>query len=1517
MATLRAATTASAAPRALGLDSAAAVVVGGIIGVGIFLTPGEMALALGSPFWILVVWLGVGLTVFCGALCYGELAARFPEAGGGYVYLREAWGRGVAFLYGWKSLLVMDPGLTAALAAGLATYAAVLVPLGDTGQKAVAITAILVLAILCALGVRIAAVVIRALTVVKLLLLGTIIVWGLASARGAWSNFQPFFEPRQGSAPLLAGMAGAIVAAFFSFGGFWDIAKIGDQIKDPKRTLPRALALGVGIATVVYILTSAAFIRLVPIEASGSGPAFAAQAGSALFGAEGGRVFAAIVLIAIAGSLAAVLMTAPRVYVAMARDGLFPAAVGRLHPRLGTPVRAIAIQAGLACVIVSLAGFDAILSYFVFVTVAFVALTVVGMFRLPRPNADGFRIPGHPVTPVAFLLLLATILALMGAGRPLQAALGVVVVAMGIPVYLFLIVPRARRSRRRHGVDQDDSVSPGRRGARGRARGPARALSRGVRAGFLGRRLEEHRRDAHADPRGAASRLRDLRRADVARPPADAEPARDDRDRGLGDQPLPLLTDLTRRVSASRDDGPGDGGSAHEGLPHGSDLGAGPPDARVRRDLDEGRDARREGRPRGAARRRIRRQGNTANHAHRGVVQLHQPRRGRPGRRAGLTHERLTMNCTWKWMVIGVALAGALAGGPARAQAANATLKGVVLDDSDVPIAGAVVSVGVPPQTTTTGEDGSFVLAVPPGSYDVHVSAPGYWGPTPSVDLVEGGARQLDVVLHSRLTEVVTVTATKRGETVSDVPFSMEAHTGEDLFNRGAETIEDIAANVGSFSVQSLGPGQSQVSMRGVSAGQIARDQPGVKEQVGIYLDESPISMSLFTPDLDLVDMNRVEVLRGPQGTLFGAGSATGTVRYITNQPKLGSSEGFVDFGGAFVDDGSGTGDIRVGGNVPFGEKAAGRFVGYYTRLPGFVDAVQPDLSTDDDVNDGFRGGARASVLIAPNEKLSITPRVVVQRVERNGWNLQDEHNILANPFTTTRPAVDLGDRDEFTQLDESFKDDFTLADLTLSYDFGPVTLTSVTSYTDREIRIVRDTTALTASFTGATAGFPEPIYTLDSPLFDDTDYRSWTQELRLSGENDRVDWLAGAFVMKAERDYGQDVTIPGFSAATGIPTQGASAPVDSIYFSEFEYDLDQWALFGEATFRFTDLFSLTTGLRYYDYDEDKKQEVDGFFAGNPNFPLDVLSIPGSVGAHGFAPRIIGTFHFAEDQSLSLLASKGFRLGGINDPLNVPLCSPEDFATFGGHDEWEDEKVWNYEIAYKSGNLPGNSSVNVALFQMDIDDLQTTVTAGTCSSRLVFNVPEARSRGVELEYKVAPTPNFEVSFSGSLNDGQLRSTVTSTDAMGNTSVVSGIEKGRRLPSVPEAQAALSVYYQSMVGANSQMYFTGTWQYVGSRYTQVGDQDLGEVHMTDPPLFNTIGGPLTQDVFFYDPKLPAYDILNLRVGWRHGDWDLSVYANNVLNELAYLSLDRERGTLARVGYLVNQPRTVGIKARFSF
>ena len=430
--------------RQLGIRTGTALVVGETIAVGIFLTPAGMAKSLGSPFWLLIVWLLMGAMALCGALCYGELAARYPEDGGGYVYLREAYGRPMAFLYGWMALLVMDPGLTAALAAGVGSYAAYVAGLGSIAIKTIAISVILLLAVINICGVRLGAGILWWLTILKVGLLSFILFWSLGFRLGRWSNFAPFIAQRPHSAPLLTGLAGALVAAFFSFGGWWDVTKVAGEMRHPARTLPRALAYGVGLVTLIYVLISAAFIYLVPVESIKSGETFAAQAGEVLFGKSGGYVFSMIVICVVLGSLAAVIMSAPRVYFAMARDGLFFPAVAALHPRLSTPARAIALQATLASLLVLLGTFNQIVSYFIFVAVIFIALTVAALFVLRRRNQTqaGYLAPAYPLTPILFLLLVGLLLFLLGSSNPMQALLGVVVVVLGIPFYYFIFRDR-------------------------------------------------------------------------------------------------------------------------------------------------------------------------------------------------------------------------------------------------------------------------------------------------------------------------------------------------------------------------------------------------------------------------------------------------------------------------------------------------------------------------------------------------------------------------------------------------------------------------------------------------------------------------------------------------------------------------------------------------------------------------------------------------------------------------------------------------------------------------------------------------------------------------------------------------------------------------------------------------------------------------------------------------------------------------------------------------------------------
>ena len=416
------------------------LIVGEVIAVGIFLTPAGMAKDLASPFWLLVVWLTMGGMALCGAFCYGELAARYPEAGGGYVYLREAYGPAVAFMYGWMAFLVMDPGLTALLAVGLATYMGYILKLSALGVKGVAIATIILVALINIRGVKLGAGTVRTITFLKLGLLAFVFLWGVGFQLGDWSNFTPFVARSATSTPLIGALAGGMMGAFFSFAGWWDLGKLAGEVNNPGRALPRALAYGVTIVTVVYVLTSFAFVYLVPLDQVTSGETFAAQAGEVLFGRAGGLIFSLVVVISVLGSITAIVLSAPRVYFAMARDGLFIPSVATLHKRYETPARAIALQALLASVLVVAGNFREIMTYFMFVVVLFVALSVAALFKFRRDDSNGVRFltPGYPLTPIVFLVMMAMTLFLLAADKPTPAFRGVLVVALGFPVYLFL-----------------------------------------------------------------------------------------------------------------------------------------------------------------------------------------------------------------------------------------------------------------------------------------------------------------------------------------------------------------------------------------------------------------------------------------------------------------------------------------------------------------------------------------------------------------------------------------------------------------------------------------------------------------------------------------------------------------------------------------------------------------------------------------------------------------------------------------------------------------------------------------------------------------------------------------------------------------------------------------------------------------------------------------------------------------------------------------------------------------------
>ncbi|MEQ9464131.1 MAG: TonB-dependent receptor [Haliea sp.] len=764
-------------------------------------------------------------------------------------------------------------------------------------------------------------------------------------------------------------------------------------------------------------------------------------------------------------------------------------------------------------------------------------------------------------------------------------------------------------------------------------------------------------------------------------------------------------------------------------------------------------------------------------------------------------------------------------------------------------------------------------------------------------------------VSHAQLEEVL-VTATKREASAQDLPFSINAQSEADIRRTGATNLEELSRNVAGLAIQNLGPGQSQVSIRGVSAGQVVRDQPGVKEQVGVYLDETVISLSLFTPDLDLYDLNRVETLRGPQGTLFGSGSVGGTIRFITNQPDFEELSASVEGNLNTVEDGDMGGHVKGMVNIPLNDKAALRVVGYGTEYGGWIDALREGGGVSEDVNSGERYGGRITLALQPTDYLTITPRVVFQNIETDGFNREEVYNLFANPFTTTRPAVQLGERQQFLRLDEAFEDETMIADLVVNWSLDGVDVTYAGSYVDREILASRDASALTGSVS-VDLGFPEAAVLLPSNLQDTTDLQQTTHELRLASNADGpLNWVVGAFYSDVERTYAQRLPTPGYDAATdAVLGAGTAAAVsngygpDSPYNSDLPYDIEQTALFGELSYDVTERLNVTLGGRYYDFEEERRFTTGGLFS-NGDDQVD------STSSDGFNPRLLVSYDVSDEIAVNAQASQGFRLGGVNDPLNVPLCDAGDLQTFGAFQAYDDESLWNYELGFKSEF--DKVRFNAAMFYTDIEDLQVTLDAGSCSSRISFNVPEAHTLGVEWELVAYPMELLMLTFSGSLLEAEFDSTVT--DSNGN--VLGGVEDGNRLASVPEFQMAASATYTFPVNAfgSNEMYVSAMVQHVGDRFTQPSDQVAGAGNFVSGLPF---GGATGAEVTAVDLELDAYEQVNLSAGIIWDTFETVFYVNNVTDENAQLSFDRERGGRARLAYRNNQPRTFGVTLRKFF
>jgi len=754
--------------------------------------------------------------------------------------------------------------------------------------------------------------------------------------------------------------------------------------------------------------------------------------------------------------------------------------------------------------------------------------------------------------------------------------------------------------------------------------------------------------------------------------------------------------------------------------------------------------------------------------------------------------------------------------------------------------------------------------------------------------------------------EEIVVTATKRSANLQDVPISVAAMTERRLRESGAENLVDAVRNIAGVVMADLGPGQSKIAIRGFSSGQVLRDESSRKESVGIYLDESSIGIALFTPDLDLFDLSRLEVLRGPQGTLFGSGSISGTVRYITNQPNSQDVEGAVEVSGSTIKNGSEGYSVKSFVNLPISEgKAAVRAVGYYSKWGGFIDALTLDGTVKKDVNDGEKYGGRIAFTFTPNDSLTITPRLVYQRLETKGYPRRDVINFFRNEYTTTRPAGTFGDLEQFLLLQEGTRDDFLMLDMNIKNEFEGVTFTSITSYIDRNIKVTQDGSALTSHVNNVAIGLTGDVLFVPSPLVNRTGVKAISQEIRLSSNDDGpFQWLIGGYYLNQQKEFGQRLDTPGFdtlTAGSGLPaTADLTVPLtndsDVLYISDIPVDHEQFSVFGEASYEMTEKLTATVGLRWFDFQESRSARLLGLFGASD----DPLTRDRSTTDSGFNPRFILSYNINDDLKLNLQASKGFRLGGINDPL-IAICLD---SVEGDAERFGRETVWNYELGAKSTMADGRVRINASAYHMVISGLQVTDRL-PCSISVVGNVPKSTITGAEFEFFAKPTENLDLTIVANYNDAK----VTEINPNGV------IRKGDRLPTSPQFQMSASLAYTGKVSDEMDGYATMTVQYTGSSYSVIADQHNGATLPINIQYGRATGDSLDVN---YPTILDAYTLVNARVGIRMGEgWDVALYVNNLLNERANLALDRERGGSARIAYYVNQPRTIGLTARYDF
>ncbi|MFK8052195.1 MAG: TonB-dependent receptor [Woeseiaceae bacterium] len=703
--------------------------------------------------------------------------------------------------------------------------------------------------------------------------------------------------------------------------------------------------------------------------------------------------------------------------------------------------------------------------------------------------------------------------------------------------------------------------------------------------------------------------------------------------------------------------------------------------------------------------------------------------------------------------------------------------------------------------------------------------------------------------------EEIVVTARKRSETALDIPLSINVISADAIEKLGAEDFTDLLTSVPSLTAYENGPGRTRLSIRGIANGGGNDNDTQNQETVGIYMDEVPISMGAMNPEFNLFDLQRVEVLRGPQGTLYGAGSLAGTVRLVSNQPNLFDVEGKIDASMSAVSEGGQGGALKALVNAPIiPGKLAVRSSIYYTDQPGFIDNA---LTGEADINRALSRGIKIATLFQPTEDLSATLTFINHNYGDNG---RPEDLDRAPALSRDFPSFD------------GYEDEMQLYNLTVNWDLGWGELVSSTSYFDR---FVTNRRSLDDLF-----GAALPPTVIPNELVDTTDTETIVQEIRISSQNEgALNWTAGIYFDERDTFYLNTFPVPGADAALGIDSPSFfGAPVDNLFFGFDDLTVKTAAVFGEVYYDINQ-WTITAGLRYFDWQQDIEFYQSGLF--NGGFNSDVRPTGKEDGVN---PKLNVSYAVNEDWLVYGQAARGFRYGGINGAIPEAVCSDEleEVSRQGGDTRFFDsDSTWNYEFGTKGTFADGAMTLSATAFSIQWSDTQTQ-RAFECGFGFRENVGELTSQGVEFEYDARFTDKWTFSLGGAYMNAELDQDVPNLGAL----------EGDKAPFVPELTLNTSLEYRTSVGNELESYTWVNAQYVDDRNTEF---DLENSN---------------------NKLMESYRLVNFRTGLTWDRLDVSLFINNLTDSRAVVrALGRppfDPDARIRV-----TPRTVGVSLRAYF